>query len=105
MKGVKSVIKRNQDAINWINALVDFLLVFISYLLSAWFRLKVLRGWWENQGLSREMIIASIFYAAGLLLMLSFLGFYGTSRVRKLSWKLRTLFIATTVSIFFATAV
>ena len=101
----KAVIKRNQNNVNRLNALIDFLLVFLSYLFSAWFRLKVLHGWWENRGLSRPMIIASLFYAAGLLLMLSVLGFYKTTRVRKLSWKLSTLFVATTLSIFAVTAV
>lgn len=98
------MIKRNQESINRLNAVLDFLLVFLSYLFSAWFRLRVLHGWWENRGLSRPMIIASLFYAAGLLLMLSILGFYGSTRVRKLSWKLSTIFIATTLSIFAVTA-
>ena len=98
------MIKRNQEYINHINAILDFLLVFLSYIFSAWFRLKVLHGWWQNQGLSRPMIVASIFYSAGLLLMLSILGFYSSTRVRKLSWKLSTLFVATTLSIFAVTA-
>ena len=98
------MIKRNQASIRRLNALVDFLLVFFSYLFSAWFRLKVLDGWWENQGLSRPMIIASLFYAAGLLLMLSALGYYETDRAKKLSWKLSTLFAGTTLSIFVTTA-
>ena len=98
------MIKRNQEYLNRLNAIIDFLLVFVSYLFSAWFRLKVLNGWWENIGLSTPMIIASLFYAAGLLLMLSILGFYNTTRVRKLTWKLSTLFIATTLSIFAVTA-
>ena len=98
------MIKRNQEYLNRISAILDFLLVFLSYIFSAWFRLKVLHGWWENQGLSRPMIIASLFYAAGLLLMLSILGFYNSTRVRKLSWKLSSLFIATTLSIFAVTA-
>ena len=99
------MIKRNQDYINHLSAFIDFLFVFLSYLFSAWFRLRILHGSVRNQGLSREMIIASIFYAVGLLFMLSLLGFYGTTRIRKLSWKLTTLFIATTLSIFFVTAI
>lgn len=99
------MIKQNQTYINRLNAVADFLIVFLSYLFSAWFRLKVLNGWWENQGLSRPMIIASALYAIGLMLMLGALGFYGTTRVRKLSWKLSTLFIATTLSIFAVTAI
>lgn len=99
------MIKRNQTYLNRLNAAADFLLVFFAYLFSAWFRLKVLNGWWENQGLSRPMIIASAFYAAGLLLMLAALGFYSTTRVRKLIWKLEVLFLSTTISIFIVTAV
>ena len=98
------MIKRNQEYLNRISAVLDFILVFIAYLFSAWFRLKVLHGWWENIGLSRPMIIASLVYAAGLLLMLSILGFYSSTRVRKLFWKIETLFIATTISIFIVTA-
>ena len=98
------MIKRNQDYLNRLNAIIDFLLVFLSYILSAWFRLKILHGWWRNQGLSLPMITASLFYAAGLLMMLSILGFYSSTRVRKLSWKIETLFISTTISIFIITA-
>ena len=98
------MIKKNQTYLNRINAMLDFLLVFLSYLFSAWFRLRVLNGSWENKGLSRPMIIASLFYAAGLIIMLGFFGFYRTARVKKLSWKLRTIFVATTMSIFVVTA-
>ena len=98
------MIKRNQTYLNRLNAAADFLLVLFSYIFSAWFRLKVLNGWWENQGLSRPMIIASVFYSAGLLIMLAVLGFYSTTRIRKLMWKLSILFIATTVSILIVTA-
>ena len=97
------MIKRNQEYLNRISALLDFLLVFIAYLFSAWFRLKVLNGWWENIGLSTPMLIASLIYAAGLLIMLSTLGFYGSTRIKKLSWKIETLFIATTISTFIVT--
>lgn len=98
------MIKRNQEYLNRISAVLDFLLVFLAYIFSAWFRLKVLHGWWENIGLSKPMIIASLVYSAGLLIMLSILGFYSSTRVKKLFWKLETLFIATTISIFIVTA-
>ena len=98
------MIKKNQEYLNRISAMIDFLLVFFAYLFSAWFRLRILHGWWKNQGLSRPMILASLFYAAGLLVMLSMFGFYSSTRVRKLSWKLTTLFAATTLSIFGVTA-
>ena len=86
------MIKRNQAYLNRISAVLDFFLVFLAYIFSAWFRLKVLHGWWENIGLSQPMIIASLVYSAGLLIMLSILGFYSSTRVKKLFWKLETLF-------------
>ena len=52
------MIKQNQDYINRLNAGVEFLLVFFSYVFSAWFRLRVLNGSWENKGLSSPMILA-----------------------------------------------
>ena len=99
------MIKQNQTSINRISAAIDFVLVFLSYLFSAWFRLRVLNGSGENKGLSRPMIIASLFYALGLIIFLVILGFYRLTRIRKLSRKLRTLFVATTASIFVVTAV
>ena len=98
------MIKRNQEYLNRISTIIDFILVVFSYIFSAWFRLKVLHGWWENQGLSTPMVIASFIYAAGLLIMLSILGFYSSTRVKNLSWKIETLFISTTISIFIVTA-
>ena len=98
------MIKRNQTYLNRVSAFIDFLLVFLSYLFSAWFRLKVLHGWWENIGLSKPMIFASLVYSAGLLLMLSLMGFYSSTRVKKVSWKLGVLLIGATISIFIVTA-
>ena len=99
------MIKKNRATLNRLNASVDFLLVFFAYIFSAWFRLKVLHGWWQNQGLSHTMVIASAFYAAGLVLMLAVIGFYSDERSRKLSWKLGTLVAAATLSITIVTAV
>ena len=99
------MIKRNQDYINRMNAIIDFILVFAAYLFSAWFRLYVLHGSLRNLGLSSPMILASLFYAAGLLLVLSIFGFYNSTRIRKLPWKLSILFISVTLSIFAVTAI
>ena len=98
------MIKRNQEYLNRISTIIDFVLVVFSYIFSAWFRLKVLNGWWKNQGLSIPMLIASVIYAAGLIIMLSILGFYSSTRVKRLTWKIETLFISTTISIFIVTA-
>ena len=99
------MIKQNQKYLNRISAIMDFLLVFFSYLFSAWFRLRVLNGSGDNKGLSRPMIIASAIYAVCLVFALLLLGFYSSTRVRKISWRLRTLFISSTASIFVVTTV
>ncbi len=98
------MMKQNQAELKRLNAATDFLLAFLAYLFAAWFRLKVLHGWWENRGLSGPMILASAFYAAGLLLLLAMSGYYSTNRSRKLSWKLEVLFADTTASILAVTA-
>lgn len=93
------MIKRNQEYLNRLNALSDFFLVFLSYLFSSWFRLYVLHGQRENMAMTSGMIMASFLYALALLLILAVMGFYSTTRRRRLRWKLRVLFIAVTVSI------
>ena len=98
------MIKRNQKALNRLNAMLDFLLVFLSYILSSWLRLYVLNGNRANMALDQHMILASLLYAAGLLFALTVMGFYSTTRMRRLSWKLNALFVATTVAIFVASA-
>lgn len=95
------MIKRNQSYLNRLNILSDFCLIFVSYIFSSWFRLYVLHGEHENIALTSRMIVASIVYGCVLLIILTFMGFYGTTRTRKLSWKLEVIF----VSITFATLV
>ena len=92
------MIKRNQIWLNRLNALSDFILIFFSYMFSSWFRLYVLHGERENMALTGRMIFASLFYAAGLLVILFFMGFYSTTRTRRLAWKVKVIFLATTIS-------
>ena len=99
------MIKRNQTYLNRISMIADFLLVFFAYYFSAWFRLKVLNGWWENTGLSLPMLLASMVYSGALILILAVWGYYNSTRVRKISWRIKTLFIATTISTFTITAI
>lgn len=92
------MIKRNQAWLNRLNAFIDFLLIIIAYGLSAWLRLRVLTQDTGNMALTRGMVLAAVIYAAGLLLVLALMGFYSTTRIRKIGWKLGILVIATTVT-------
>ena len=98
------MIKRNQAYLNRLNALVDFLLVIFSYFFSSWFRLRVLTNDVVNMAFTRRMVFAAVVYAAFLLLTLALMGFYSTTRTRKVTWKLTVLFISLTVTVLFASA-
>ena len=92
------MIKRNQAWLNRLNAFIDFLLIVVSYLLSSWFRLRVLTLDTGNMALTGGMVFAATIYAAGLLLVLALLGFYGTTRRRSTGWRLGILLLATTIT-------
>ena len=83
------MIKRNQAVLNRINAFIDLLLVIVSYIFSTWIRFYILDGRQDNMALSRRMIGASALYAVGLVVVLALLGFYSTTRRRRLSWRIR----------------
>lgn len=96
------MIKRNQVWLNRLNAFIDFVLIVFSYVFSSWFRLRVLTNDTINMALTRRMVFAAVVYAAGLLLVLAMLGFYGTTRTRSTGWKLGVLILATTISVLIA---
>ena len=98
----RGMIKRNQAALNRLNAFLDFALVILSYLVSSWFRLYVLDGNRGNMALTKGMIVASMAYAVGLMIVLAMMGFYSTTRMRRLSWRLETIFIAVSVTVLIA---
>ena len=63
------MIKRNQAMLNGINALIDFILVYVSYLFASWFRLAILRNDRGNIALSGQMLGIAAIYAAMVLLI------------------------------------
>jgi len=98
------MIKSNQDQLNKLNISLDLLLVVLSYIFSSWFRLRVLTYDIINPALTGKMILAAIFYAAGLILVLAILGFYNTTRTRSMLWKLKQLLVGLTVSVLIASS-
>ncbi len=98
------MIKRNQEFLNKVNQLLDWLLVIAAYVVASWTRLILLHGHPGNMALSAQMLRNSAVYALVLMLVLMLSGFYNTVRTSRLSRKLRTLFIAVTVTMLGASA-
>ena len=98
------MIKRNQNNLNRLNAFIDFLLVILCYRFSSRFRIFVLHGMTDNMAITRKMALSAAVYALVLLVVLAMLGFYGTTRIRKLRWKLEVLFIGVTFTVVIASA-
>lgn len=98
------MIKRNQSFLNRMNIFLDFLLVFIAYLLASWLRLYVLRGNRGNMALSYGMLMAAVLYSVVLVFSLMLAGFYNTQRLRRLGWRLAALFVTVSAAIIVASA-
>ena len=98
------MIRRNQAWLNRLNALIDFLLIVVSYFISSWFRLLVLTNDTGNVALTGQMMLAATVYAAGQLLVLAMMGFYSTTRMRNIGRKLGMLLVATTITVLIASS-
>lgn len=98
------MIRRNQEFLNRVNIILDMLLVVAAYVLASWLRLDFFEGDSGNMaGVSGRTIVLAVAYALMLFFLLSMMGFYNTTRTRKLSWKFRTIFLAVTLSTLIAT--
>ena len=97
------MIRKNQAFLNRINVLLDILLVIGAYILASVMRLDFLNGMSNNMAaVSWQTIQLAAVYALALSFLLSLLGFYNTTRTRRLTWKARTIWIATTIALLFA---
>ena len=80
------------------------LLVIAAYMLASWLRLDFLDGDSGNvAGISEKTLLLAVAYSLMLFFVLSILGFYNTTRTRQLIWKVRTIFLAVTLSTLIAT--
>ena len=101
--GVRRVIRKNQAFLNKLNMLMDILLTVLAYMLASWVRLDFLNGAEGNPAeVSGRTVLMAFIYALAQFLLLSLLGFYNTTRTRRLSWKIRTILIGVTVAILLA---
>ena len=100
------MIRKNQEFLNRVNILLDMLLVIISYIFASWLRLDIFDGMQDNMAaISGKTILLAIAYSLVLFLIMSLMGFYNTTRTRKLVWKMRTIFLSVTLSILIASTV
>ena len=97
------MIRKNQEFLNRVNILLDMMLVIISYLFASWLRLDIFDGSGDNMAaVNSRTILLAIAYSLVLFLLLSLMGFYNTTRTRRLIWKVRTIFLGVTLSILIA---
>ena len=93
------MIRKNQSFFNKLNQILDILLVIACYLFSSWFWLVVKQRDNANMAnINAKMLLVSFVYAVTLSLLFVLTGFYGTTRTRKLGWKIRIILIGTTAT-------
>ncbi len=97
------MIRKNQEFLNRVNIFLDMMLVILSYMLASWLRLDFLDGDSSNMaGISIKTMMLAVTYSLVLFFLLSIFGFYNTTRMRKLIWKIRTIFLSVTISTLIA---
>lgn len=97
------MIRKNQEFLNRVNILLDMALVILAYILASWIRLDFLDGASENMAaVNEKTVLLALAYSVVLFFFLSLMGFYNTTRTRRLSWKIRTIFLCVTLSILIA---
>ena len=98
------VIRRNQKFFNGLNMVLDGLLVILSYAGASLFWLEVISKSTNIGELSTQTFWLATGYAVFFLLVLSLFGFYNTTRIRRIDWKIKTIWKAETISVLFVTA-
>lgn len=98
------MIRKNQEFLNRINIILDMLLVILSYIIASWMRLDFLDGDSGNMaGISTKTVLLAAAYSVVLFFLLSMLGFYNTTRTRRLAWKVRMILLGVTISTLIVT--
>ena len=95
------MIQKNQAFFNRLNQVLDILLVTACYAFSSWFWLVVRNRDFVNMAtISEQTLFTSFIYAVALSVFFMLVGFYGGStRSRKLGWKLKIILIGTTATL------
>ena len=91
------MIRKNQAFFNRLNQVLDILLVIACYAFSSWIWLVVRNRDYVNMAtISGQTLLTSFIYSLVLSVFFLSVGFYsGSTRTRKLSWKLKIILIGT----------
>ena len=98
------MIRKNQQLLNMLNVVLDIGLLIAAYMLSAWLWLDVVAHNGNMASLRGETVLLALLYALGAVIVLSLLGFYNTTRTRRIRQKLIIIFLGNSVSVMGAAA-
>ncbi len=98
------MIRKNQQLLNILNAVLDIGLLIAAYMLSAWLWLDVIRHNGNMAEVNGHTLWLSLLYALGTALLLAVLGFYNTTRTRRVRKKLALILAANSLSVTLAAA-
>lgn len=76
--------KKNQVFLNWINALSDAVLIFISYLLSLYIRFSLFSGVVSIELTSTKFLVIAFLYSLAIVVVYFFAKLYQSQRLRKM---------------------
>ncbi|MBR3741266.1 MAG: undecaprenyl-phosphate glucose phosphotransferase [Clostridia bacterium] len=98
------MIRKNQEFLNRLNQLGDILLVIGCYAFASWFWLVAKEGDATNMAMiSGKSLLISLVYASAQSVLFMFLGFYSTTRTKRMSWKLGIIAFGTTATVLSST--
>ncbi len=99
------MIRRNQAFLNKLNILLDMMVTVAAYILASWIWLILLDGEETNMAaISGRTVLLAFTYSLLLFLLLSVMGFYNTTRTRRLEWKIGRILVAVSVATLIGTA-
>ncbi|MBE5779084.1 MAG: undecaprenyl-phosphate glucose phosphotransferase [Clostridiales bacterium] len=100
------MIKKHQRLINQFNALLDAVVLLLSYLFSSWFWLDIIRHSRKNMayvsGITSSTLYAALIFAAWTVFLLWLLRVYRTSRTRPTGPQIGRILAGNTVALLMA---
>lgn len=99
------MIRKNQKLLNFINMLLDGIIIFVSYLISVWIRFAVLDGkWWLNILEPNFLIIVAIY---SVIIVTAFFAFqlYGSFRYKSIGTEGTTICVINGVGVLIMMAI
>ena len=94
------MIRKNQRFIKYIYALSDALIIILSYILSIYLWLGIMK---QDQNIARigglPAVLAALFYVALWVVVLAICGLYNTNRVRRIIQRVAAIWVVSIVGV------